>query len=113
MSEPIEVAGSCLCGRVQYAAKGPFPNFRYCHCERCQKSTGSAHSANVWVPQERFRWVAGESEIVTFVHTEAEDYQRRFCRTCGGPVPKLQRGGKHMMLPGGTLEVDPGVRPAS
>ncbi len=73
MPEPKVVAGSCLCGRVQYEATGPFPTFRYCHCERCQKSTGSAHS--------------------------------------GGPVPKLQRDGKHVMLPGGTLETDPGVRP--
>lgn len=109
--QPVRVTGSCLCGRVQYAMTGPFPRFRYCHCERCRKSTGAAHSSNLGVPKERFAWIAGESEVATFEHRQAENYRRCFCRYCGGPVPKLARDGVHMLAPAGALDADPGVRP--
>ncbi len=111
MTTPVKVTGSCLCGRVQYEATGPFPAFRYCHCERCQKLTGSAHSSSLLVPRERLRWTSGEKETVLFVYKEAENYTRHFCRTCGGPVPKPTRDGIHMVIPAGTLDGDPQVRP--
>ena len=111
LSTPRRVTGSCLCGRVRYAATGPFPAFRYCHCERCQKFTGSAHSSGLLVLKERLEWLEGEDQTTLFVHKEAEDYMRRFCRTCGGPVPKPARDGLHMIIPAGTLDVDPGERP--
>jgi len=109
--DPVRVTGSCLCGRVRYAATGPFPAFRYCHCERCQKFTGSAHSSGLLVLKDHLEWVAGKDETKLFVHKEAEDYMRNFCRTCGGPVPKPARDGVHLVIPTGTLDVDPVKRP--
>lgn len=41
--------GSCLCGRVSYEVSGDFDAFYLCHCSRCQKDTGSAHSAKIFV----------------------------------------------------------------
>jgi len=38
------ITGSCLCGRVHYEITPPYWGFWYCHCERCRKATGSAHS---------------------------------------------------------------------
>ena len=105
------IEGSCLCGRVRYEAMGPFPRFAYCHCERCQKSLGTAHSASLLVLKDNLKWVAGGDETTLFVHKEAEGYMRNFCRTCGSPVPKPTRDGKYLVVPAGTLDEDPGVRP--
>lgn len=96
---------------MQYEASGPFPDFRYCHCERCQKATGSAHSAMLWVGKDQVRWLAGEDNVTVFRAPNADDYPRGFCKTCGGMVPRLARDGKHMIIPAGTLDTDPGVRP--
>ena len=53
------IAGSCLCGSVQFEIRPPFAAFRYCHCSRCQKASGSAHAANILVPEAQFQWRAG------------------------------------------------------
>ena len=51
--------GSCLCGSVTFEVQGPPSAFRYCHCSRCRKASGSAHAANMLVPETQFRWLAG------------------------------------------------------
>lgn len=107
----VKAQGSCLCGRVRYEIAGPFADFRYCHCERCRKATGSAHAANLLLAPERLSWISGESEITLVIHAEAENYPRAFCRHCGGPVPRLTRDRRYMLVPAGTLEDDPGLRP--
>ena len=95
----MNVKGSCLCGTVRFEAEGPFVDFRYCHCERCRKATGSAHAANLFLPKEQLRWTSGENEITIFLHTDAENYPRGFCRRCGGPVPRLGRDDRYMVVP--------------
>ena len=37
--------GSCICGEVAFEVEGPFDLFLNCHCSRCRKATGTAHSA--------------------------------------------------------------------
>lgn len=105
------VKGSCLCGAVQYEAQGPFTDFRYCHCERCRKATGSAHASNLFMPKEQLRWIAGENNITIFIHKEAENYPRGFCKTCGGMVPRLGRDARYMVVPAGTIENVPPLKP--
>lgn len=113
MSEKNHVSGSCLCGHVQFEAKGPFVDFRYCHCERCQKSTGGAATVNLWVPKENLKFISGEKDTTLFLHPTADNYGRRFCNKCGGAVPKLARDEQHMLIPGGTLDADPQIKPRS
>jgi hypothetical protein len=86
-------------------------DFRYCHCERCRKATGSAFAANLFFPKEQLKWIAGESEITLFIRKEAEDFPRGFCKHCGGMVPRLGRDARYMVVPAGTLEKDPGMKP--
>lgn len=112
MKREKKVAGSCLCGNVRFKATGPFQDFTYCHCERCRKAVGSAHSAHLFVDPKQFKWVAGENETTLFLHPQAEDYPRRFCNRCGSPVPRLARDGARMAIPAGALDADPGCRPA-
>ncbi len=46
---------SCLCGAVAFEVEGPFERFLNCHCSRCRKATGTAHSCEVIVPASAFR----------------------------------------------------------
>ena len=46
---PKTIKGRCLCGKVRFEVSEPFDNFYFCHCGRCRKATGSAHSANIFV----------------------------------------------------------------
>jgi len=109
MSEATE--GSCNCGAVRYRVFGPFGRFQYCHCSRCRKETGSAHAAKLFVSADRFEWLAGEERVQRYDHPEAKYWSRGFCSTCGSPMPHETRGGGTMIIPGGSLDTDPGARP--
>ena len=103
--------GSCLCGSTSYEIRPPFRLFQYCHCSRCRKFTGSAHAANLFVPPEQFRWLGGEECVARFDVPGAKYLTTAFCRQCGSSLPWVVKGGRHVVVPAGTLDEDPGVRP--
>lgn len=103
--------GSCLCGKVTYEIQGPFKIFQYCHCSRCRKFTGSAHSANLFVPPDRFRWLTGEELVGRYELPEANYFATAFCKNCGSSLPWLVQGGRNVVVTAGTLDGDPGIKP--
>ena len=107
-----QLTGSCLCGKVGFEVTGSPLKFLYCHCRSCQKSTGSVHAANLAFPGGSVRWTRGEELIERFVDTiENPGFPRCFCRSCGSPVPKLSCNGQFWVVPSGSLDADPGMRP--
>lgn len=108
--EPVK--GSCVCGAVRYEATGPWMAFQYCHCSRCRKASGAAHAANLFVPSERFTWLEGEAHVKRFDLPDAKYWSHTFCDTCGSALPWQSRTGKAFIIPAGTLDEDPGERPA-
>jgi hypothetical protein len=112
MTTDDRILGSCLCGTVRFSIRPPFPVFQYCHCSRCQKTTGSAHAANVFVPVSQFEWTAGEDEARHYEHAEAKYFGTGFCGRCGTRLPWITRNGKMAIVPAGALDDDPGQRPA-
>jgi len=80
--------GSCLCGAVSYQFHGPEYVFQYCHCSRCRKFTGSAHATNIIVAPDQFEWLSGADKVGRFEHPEA------------------------VVIPAGTLDEDPEIRPS-
>ncbi len=109
MSDPVR--GSCLCGAVSYRFRGPAYVFQYCHCSRCRKFTGSAHASNIIVKPENFEWLGGEDQVGRFEHPEAKHYATCFCQRCGSSLPWISKTGVSVMIPAGTLDEDPGIRP--
>jgi hypothetical protein len=103
--------GSCLCGGVTFEIRPPLTAFRYCHCSRCQKATGSAHAANIFLPEKQFKWLSGESLIKNFDLPGAERFSVSFCSQCGTRVPHKIRGREDYLSPAGVLDGDPGMRP--
>jgi hypothetical protein len=104
-------AGSCLCGSVRFEVTPPFSAFRYCHCSRCQKASGSAHAANAFVPAAQFTWRAGEALIKRYDHAAAQRFAVWFCTQCGSRVPHAVRGRDDMLIPAGLLDAAPAQRP--
>ncbi|HEV2170291.1 MAG TPA: GFA family protein [Candidatus Binatus sp.] len=102
--------GSCLCGAVAFEATGG-QEFRYCHCSRCRKARGSAFAANMFVQPDDFRWIRGEDQVVKYRMPSAARFGNWFCGTCGSPVPRDVPALKVVLIPAGSLDHDPGVRP--
>lgn len=105
------VHGSCLCQSVKYEFEGPAQVFQYCHCSRCRKTSGSAFSPNLLVAPEQFRWLAGEDLVGRFEHPDARHFATGFCTRCGSNLPWLSQTGRAVIIPAGTLDEDPGIRP--
>jgi hypothetical protein len=105
--------GSCLCGAITYEYTGAPILMRNCHCTRCQLGRSAAHASNVFVAAEQFRWVTGESLVSVYDLPGAARFGIDFCSMCGGAAPRPSRGTGRIVIPAGTLDVDPGIRPAS
>ena len=105
------VMGSCLCGSVKFEVRPPFSAFRYCHCSRCRKASGSAHAANIFVPQGQFAWSAGEDLVNHYKLPTAKTFAVSFCTRCGSRVPHLIHERQEYLIPAGLLDEDPVSRP--
>lgn len=106
-----EVKGSCLCRKVSYVIRGDLGIFQYCHCSRCRKFTGSAFAANLLVSPADFQWLTGESYVGRYTPGGVRHFATGFCRVCGSSLPWLAQSGKTVVVPAGTLDEDPQIRP--
>lgn len=111
MSEAIK--GSCLCGGVTYEVTGDLKGFMLCHCSRCQKASGSAHVANIFTAPENLNILTGEDQIKRYDLPEPPVFGKSFCSNCGSVVPYINGMGTAVIIPAGTLDVDPGIRPSA
>ena len=104
-------SGSCLCGAVSYRFHGPEYVFQYCHCSRCRKVSGSAHASNIIIDPAQFEWLGGEDSLGRFEPDGAKHFATSFCKQCGSSLPWLSQTGRAMIIPAGTLDDDPEIRP--
>ena len=110
-SAPDGIEGSCLCRRVRYRIRRPWQRFVHCHCSRCRKATGTGHASNLVVAPDQLDWLAGEDSVVRYDLPQARSFATCFCRECGSPLPHKTRSGSAVIVPAGSLDGDPGLRP--
>lgn len=103
--------GSCLCCNVTFEITGNLNIFQYCHCSRCRKFTGSVFAANIIVSKDHFRWLSGDTFIKRFVPENTKHFATAFCCQCGSSLPWLTKTEKAVIIPAGTLDGDPDIRP--
>ncbi len=80
-----QITGGCLCGKIRYSATAEPALVAVCHCQNCQKQTGTAFSVVVGVPKSA---VSIEGQLKTF-HDRGDSGQpvdRNFCPECGSPI---------------------------
>jgi hypothetical protein len=106
-----KLSGSCLCGEVSYQFVEDIIVFQYCHCTRCQKFTGAAHAPNIIIDPEKFQWLSGENSVGRFELAEAKHFATSFCKKCGSSLPWLTQTGKAVVIPAGTLDTNPSIKP--
>ena len=105
------VAGSCLCGEVAYQIAGPAVRMMNCHCTRCRRGRSSAHATNLFCKLADFSFVRGESSVSFYRVPEAQHFTVAFCRHCGGSAPSISLERGIAVVPAGSLDSDPGLRP--
>ncbi len=110
MSE-YKVTGSCLCGEVSYQLTGNMGIFQYCHCSRCRKYTGSAFASNIFVHPDQFEWRSGEDHVHMYNLPDTKHFATSFCKKCGSSLPWQAQSGRVVVIPAGTLDGDPELRP--
>lgn len=104
------LTGSCLCGAVRYTATGEAQRFYHCHCSRCRKVSGSAHSSNLFV-KGSLAWDSGEALIRRYKPPQAARFTNAFCETCGSRVPRFIEQLGTVFIPAGSLDVEPDLGP--
>jgi len=108
MDNPI--TGQCLCGAVTFRIDGGFQHFFLCHCSRCRRDSGSAHSANLFSSTAQIVWLSGQDRIRTF-RLDGTRHVRCFCTTCGSAVPHAPATDGPLVVPAGSLDTPVGIRP--
>lgn len=105
------VTGSCLCDRIAYQLPRPPAGMRHCHCSRCRKARSAPHATNAWTDLAGFRFTRGQEELTAYKVPEARFFMSVFCRTCGAPMPRVDESRDLVVIPAGSFDGDPGVRP--
>ena len=104
-------SGSCLCGTVSFAIKGDFDCFYLCHCQHCQKDTGSAHAANLFSRSAKLVWLSGSDAVTSFT-LPGSRHSKSFCRFCGSALPDTQIEGL-LVVPAGCLDTEVPMLPTA
>lgn len=105
------VTGSCLCGEVAYQLSGELRSFKYCHCSRCRKVTGSAHAANIYINPEQLTWLKGKSLVGRYELSNTKFFATGFCKQCGSNLPWLTQAGNKVIVPAGSLDDEIDIKP--
>jgi len=96
------LTGGCLCGLLAYQVDNQFSHFYLCHCQQCRKLTGSAFSANIFTAPENIKWLTGCEKLTHYEHPERA-FSKAFCSACGCALPFINKSGKSLIIPAGSL----------
>ncbi|KXN81977.1 hypothetical protein AN958_03323, partial [Leucoagaricus sp. SymC.cos] len=94
--------GSCLCKNVKFEVTGDPSALIVCHCNTCQKMTGSAFMSNTFFKPEQYKFTAGEDLLTHYRDTTTDSGKAKilsFCSKCGTPIRITNDGDlKYVML---------------
>lgn len=95
-----KLAGSCMCGAVQYEIQGQPRDIIACHCSECRKFSGHFTAATAVPPnqlkllkEEGLKWYQSSSEA-----------QRGFCSYCGSALFWKPQHGEHISIFAGSID---------
>lgn len=106
----MAIQGSCLCTAVTFSVTDNFTHFFICHCTHCQKNTGSAFAANLFIHKNAVTWLSGEDKVCHY-QLPSTRHVRSFCATCGSAVPNTQSDDNMALIPAGSLNSAPTRQP--
>jgi hypothetical protein len=105
------IPGSCLCGGVRFEVEPPYIRASHCHCSRCRKHSGTYGEAQLRLPPEQLRVLAGE-DLLRFWEPDDGGGRKVFCVRCGSSLFGAQwPDGEVVSVRLGAFDEDPGIRP--
>ena len=94
-----ERTARCCCGDLSITVSGEPHYVHRCHCDYCQRRTGSVFQVSCWYPEEQIVSRRGDSQVYETSPNLASSYSQagrsppssvkiryRFCRRCGSTV---------------------------
>ena len=101
MSEKtLPMTGGCLCGAVRYEATELPSNVIYCHCQMCQRWSGSAMVVAARFPREAVTFTQGQPNF----YKSSEIAERGCCTNCGTSIVFRYVGLDRIHICVGTLD---------
>ena len=82
MSEQAFATGHCLCGDVQYSISTKPSRMAQCHCDHCQRSTGTGHMSLAFFNKDDVV-IEGKTNSFTTTADSGAEVTRHFCPNCG------------------------------
>lgn len=84
MKVPFE--GGCLCGEIRYECSAKPELMYYCHCTDCQKTSGTAFHAGLYMARDSFEITSGTLRTFSATADSGRTIVRHFCGHCGAHV---------------------------
>jgi hypothetical protein len=111
---PKQLTGRCLCGAVTYTVDAEPIVSGVCHCQDCQRQTGSPFTVFVGVPEAAFE-LSGDTlaSYTTVGEDHGGDTERFFCTACGSPVySRSPQAPEITLLKAGSIDDSSWLEPA-
>lgn len=106
------VRGSCMCGGVKFHVTEPFRVIHNCHCSRCRHGRAAAHASNGFTSLHGMTFLEGEERLKSYQPPGAKFFTQVFCEVCGSKAPRIDQERELALIPMGSLDDDPGSKPA-
>ena len=111
-----KISGSCLCGAVLYSSDVEEPIMTaICHCENCQRQTGTAFSIIVGVPEDSISF-ENKDTLKEYLDQgqSGKAVHRKFCGDCGSPILSLVENAPGLgIIKAGTLNDKSWLKPTT
>jgi len=82
----MNLTGKCLCGSVSYECEEAPLMSGCCHCDDCQRQTGSAFAPLLVFPKESVSFSGADLREYVAHGASGKAVKRGFCSNCGGSV---------------------------
>ena len=106
------IRGSCMCAAIEFHLTEPFRVVHNCHCSRCRRARAAAHASNGFTAMNGVQFIRGEKHLKSFKLPGAKYFTQVFCEVCGSKMPRIDPDRQIALVPLGSLDDDPGVKPA-
>ena len=82
----MHITGRCHCGFVSYEAEIEPDHVCICHCDDCQRLTGTAYRVSVSAHRENVRVLTGKPKNYVKFGDSGARRSQMFCPECGSPL---------------------------
>jgi hypothetical protein len=109
----MHLDGGCACGALRYQLTAGPLIVHACHCQDCQRLTGSAFVINIWIERKFVEALRGVPKSFRLAGGTGQGHDVYFCGKCGTYLWSRYHGapGDALFVRAGTLDDPKAVKP--